>query len=174
MPAPIDTNFLSIQQRLTRVSGCYLKFPTGENLMGPFGVRWLPIIQLVVIIDHTVHCLLADMDVEFLRSGMNSVFCAEHCLRGMRWAGITRGIYVTNFEPNLHSSTFLPLNEFFPQDPLCIDFCGAAQLVSTRCPWPYLLPNINRAFILHLRSLLQIIIQDELPIPGSTKSKNHL
>lgn len=61
----------------------YLKFPMGENLMGPFGARWSPPVQLVVVIDHIVQCLLADMEVEFLRSSMSTVFCAEGCLRGM-------------------------------------------------------------------------------------------
>lgn len=113
MSASVDTNFLSVQQRLTRVSGSYLKFPMGESLMGPFGVRWSPLVQLVVVVDHMVHCLLADMEVEFLRSSISSVFCAEGCLRGVRWAGITRGIYIINLGPNFHSSTFLPLNKLF-------------------------------------------------------------
>lgn len=127
--------------------------------MGPFGVRWSPLVQLVVVVDHMVHCLLADMEVEFLRSSMSSVFCAEGCLRGVGWTGITRGIYIINLGPNLHSSTFHPLNKLFLQDSLWVDFSGTAQPVSARHTWPYLLPSINSAFILHLKSLLQIIIR---------------
>lgn len=93
MPAPIDTNFPSIQQRLTRASGSYLKFPMGENLMGPFEVRWSPPVQLAVVIGHMVHCLLADTEVEFVRS-MSSVFCAEVVLGA--WDGqASQGVFMS-------------------------------------------------------------------------------
>ena len=56
MAAPVDINFLSLQKRLTRVSGCYFKFPRKENLNGPFGVRYPPLVQSVMAIDLVVHC----------------------------------------------------------------------------------------------------------------------